>query len=703
MTEYLRESATVGDKEIIVETGRMAKQASGSVVIQQGDTCVLVTAVGAGERPDLPFFPLICDYVEKTYAAGFIPGSFFRREGRLAEHEILSSRLIDRPVRPLFAEGYRGDTQIVATVVSSDKQNFADVLAITGASTALTISDIPWNGPVAAVRVGRVDGEFVANPTQDEVEVSDINIVVACSADAIVMVEGDTNGITEADMLDAFDFARSSAQRLLDLQNRLREVAGKEKRVVEPPTIDPAVMERVREQVEEPLSEALTIADKLARYKRLDEVKSELLEALDEEFPEREKEIKAAYDKIKKTTMRTMVATSERRIDGRTATEVRPITSEVSVLPRTHGSSLFTRGETQALVTCTFGTSRDEQKMETLMDPEEYRDFLLHYNFPPFSVGEVKMLRGPGRREIGHGVLARRSIEPVLPDKDEFPYTIRVVSEILESNGSSSMATVCGASLALMDAGVPIKQAVAGIAMGLIREGDNYVILTDILGDEDHLGDMDFKVSGTRDGINAIQMDTKIAGIPRDIMAAALEQARQGRLHILDAMAETLAQPRAEMSAHAPRIITIKIKPDRIRDVIGPGGKHIRGIVEATGVNINVEDDGSVQIASSDEDAAQKAIQMVRSLTMEPEVGAVYLGIVSKVVDFGAFITILPNLDGLCHISELSEERVEKTTDVLHEGDEVVVKCIGLERGGKIRLSRKEALGLKPTVNMVSA
>ena len=699
---YFRESALLGDKEIIIETGRMAKQAGGSVLIQQGDTVVLVTAQCGDMKPDLPFMPLVCDYVEKTYAAGFIPGSFFRREARQDEHEVLSSRLIDRPIRPLFPDGWRGDTQIVATVLSADKENLSDILSITGASAALTISNIPWAGPIAGVRVGRApDGQFIANPTHSEVELSDMNVILVCSQDAILMVEGECDGVTEQDMLDAFEFARESTRRVLDLQTRLQEVCGKEKRVFVSPKVDEAIIARVAEVATEPLTAAVTVKEKLPRYAKLDEVKAGVVETLAAEFEGQEKDIKAAFSDLKATIVRQMVAAKGVRIDGRDNKTVRPITTEVSVLPRVHGSSLFTRGETQALVTATLGTSRDEQRIETLMG-QHWRRFLLHYNFPPFSVGEVKMLRGPGRREIGHGTLARRSIMPILPTAEEFPYTIRIVSEILESNGSSSMATVCGASMALMDAGVPVKDAVAGIAMGLIKEGDDFIVLSDILGDEDHLGDMDFKVAGTSSGINAIQMDVKIHGVTREIMEQALEQARQGRLHILDEMGKTLGRTRSELSQHAPRILTMKVKMDRIRDVIGPGGKNIRGIVEATGVDINVEDDGTVAIASADQSAADKAVEMVKALTMEPEVGAVYQGIVARVVDFGAFVTILPGLDGLCHISELSEERVDKVTDILREGDEVIVKCIGLERG-KVKLSRRAALGLKPTVSALAS
>ncbi|MBN1945571.1 MAG: polyribonucleotide nucleotidyltransferase [Bradymonadales bacterium] len=693
---YLKESAILGGEEIVIETGRMAKQASGSVLVQQGETMVLVTAVGGSERADASFLPLTCDYVEKTYAAGFIPGSYFRREGRQAEHEILASRLIDRPLRPLFPEGYRSETQVVATVLSADRQHTSDVLAITGASTALMISDIPWNGPIAGVRVGRVDGRFVANPTTAERATSDIDLVMACSFDNIVMVEGEARGISESDMLDALEFGQSSVRRLLEIQLRLQEAVGIPKRPYQPPTVDTELLEQVQNLTGNAIQDSLEVHDKAARSSRFKEIEAQLLERLSPLFPDREPEIARAFEMVRKITMRATIVATRKRVGGRGPTDIRPITAEVTVLPRTHGSALFTRGETQALVTTTVGTGKSDQRFETLLG-DQSRSFMLHYNFPPFSVGEVKMLRGPGRREIGHGILAHRALELVLPSQDVFPYTIRVVSEILESNGSSSMATVCGGSLALMDAGVPVSEAVAGIAMGLIKEGDRFLVLSDILGEEDAYGDMDFKVAGTRRGITAFQMDTKISGISREVMETALEQARVGRLFILDKMDQTISKPRPELSPHAPRIITIQIKTDRIRDLIGPGGKHIRGIIEATGCDINVEDDGTVEIASIDSDAAQRALEMVHGLTMEAEVGAIYLGVVSKVIDPGAFITILPNLDGFCHISELTEDRVERVTDVLQEGDEVLVKCISIDRAGKVKLSRREALGQQPT------
>lgn len=699
--DCIRESATLGGKEIVIETGRMAKQADGAVLVQQGETVVLVTVVGGPPR-DLPFFPLTCDYVEKSYAAGFIPGGYFRREARQAEHEILACRLIDRPLRPLFPKGYRGDTQVIATVLSADRVHPADVLSITGASAALMLSDLPWGGPIAGLRVGRVGDEFIANPTTEEIALSDMNIVMACSREAIVMVEGSALNITEADLMDAFEFGRDAAQRVLDLQVRLQEVAGRDKRAFEPPVADPAIVESVIELATKPMLEALEIPAKIERQNKLAEVKTGVKESLAEKFEEQADAIGDAFEDLKKKTVRKTLAKTGKRIDGRSCTDVRPITTEVSVLPRTHGSALFTRGETQALVTVTLGTARENQRFETL-EGDQTRRFLLHYNFPPFSVGESKFLRGPSRRDIGHGTLARRAITSTIPLEENFPYTLRVVSEVLESNGSSSMATVCGGSLALMDAGVPVTELVAGVAMGLINEDDKFIVLTDILGDEDHLGDMDFKVAGTYTGITAIQMDTKIAGVTRKIMEQALDQAKDGRLHILDEMAKSISTPRTDLSRYAPRIITLKVKPDRIRDVIGPGGKNIRGIVEATGVAINVEDDGSVQISSMDDVAAQAAIKMVKGLTAEAEIGAIYHGVVAKVADFGAFVTILPNQDGLCHISELCNERVDKVTDILREGDEVIVKCIGLERGGKIKLSRKEALGQKPTHSMLES
>jgi len=670
----------------------MARQAGGSALVQYGDTVVLVTATAAKEaRENVDFFPLTCDYQEKTFAAGKIPGGFFKREGRQSEKEILNSRLIDRPLRPLFPEGFRCETQIVATVLSFDKENDADMPALIGASAALYVSDIPFNGPIAGVRMGRIGGQLVVNPTSSQYGESDLSLIVAGSREALVMVEGGAKVLSEDVILDALFTAHREMQKILDLQDELQKALGKPKRTVVAPTVDAVLQKRVRDAALPKIRTAMETVGKHERSDAVRQVRSEILASLATEFPDREKEIKGFFEDAHYDAVRGLIVEQRRRIDGRGLTDVRQITSEVGVLPRTHGSALFTRGETQALVVATLGTSSDEQKIDAL-GGEVYKKFMLHYNFPPFSVGEVKFLRGPSRRDIGHGALAERAVLAVMPDEGSFPYTVRVVSEILESNGSSSMATVCGSSLALMDAGVPIKAPVAGIAMGLIREGDEFRVLSDILGDEDHLGDMDFKVAGTADGITSVQMDIKIGGVTREIMRDALYQARDGRLHILGKMQEALGQPRTDMSTYAPRIATLKIKVDRIRDVIGPGGKVIRGIIEETGVKIDVEDDGTIYIASSDGVAMQKAIDWVNRLTAEAEVGKIYKGIVKKIMDFGAFVEILPGTDGLVHISQLAPERVKEVRDVLKEGDEVMVKVLEVDKTGKIRLSRKEAL-----------
>jgi polyribonucleotide nucleotidyltransferase len=679
-------------RPLSIEVGRMAKQAGGSALVQYGDTVVLVTATAAKEaRENIDFFPLTCDYQEKTFAAGKIPGGFFKREGRQSEKEILNSRLIDRPLRPLFPEGFRCETQIVATVLSFDKENDADMPALIGASAALEVSDVPFHGPIAGVRMGRIDGQLVVNPTTSQYGESELSLIVAGSREAIVMVEGGAKMLSEDVVLDALFTAHREMQKILDLQDELRKALGKSKRTVVAPTVDTVLQKRVRDAALPKIRAAIETAGKHERSDAVRQVRTDLLAALAGEFADKEREIKAFFEDAHYDAVRGLIVEQRRRIDGRGLADIRPITSEVGVLPRTHGSALFTRGETQALVVATLGTSSDEQKIDAL-GGEVYKKFMLHYNFPPYSVGEVRFLRGPGRREIGHGALAERAVSAVMPDDASFPYTVRVVSEILESNGSSSMATVCGSSLALMDAGVPIKAPVAGIAMGLIREGGEIRVLSDILGDEDHLGDMDFKVAGSADGITAVQMDIKIGGVTREIMRDALYQAREGRLHILDRMKEALGQPRADMSTYAPRIATLKIKVDRIRDVIGPGGKVIRGIIEETGVKIDVEDDGTIYIASSDGVAMQKAIDWVNRLTAEAEVGKIYKGIVKKIMDFGAFVEILPGTDGLVHISQLAPERVKEVRDVLKEGDEVMVKVLEVDKTGKIRLSRKEAL-----------
>ena len=687
------EKVRIGNEELHISTGKIAKQANGSVMIGYGETMVLVTACAVNKaREGMDFLPLTCDYIEKTYAAGKIPGGFFKREGRPTEKEVLTSRLLDRPMRPLFPSAYQNETQVIATVVSADSDNNPDVVAMCGAAAALEISDIPFQGPFGAVRVGRIDGQLVANPTYEMMENSELEIIMAATPEAIIMVEGQADIVSEEIMQEALTFGHEALKPFFDALTRLREKAGLEKWALAPKAKDEALEARVKEWVMEPLKIALNIRTKLERYQRLSELKDEMRSHFAEEFEGQEEALGKAFNDIKKDYMRSMIVDERRRIDARALDEVRKINCEIGLLPRTHGSALFTRGETQALVIATLGTSQDEQRIDGLQR-EAKRKFMLHYNFPPFSVGEVKFLRSPNRREVGHGALAEKSITKVLPQPEDFPYTIRIVSEIMESNGSSSMATVCGSSLALMDAGVPVSDAVAGIAMGLIKEGDKVAILSDILGDEDHYGDMDFKVTGTRDGICALQMDIKITGITQEIMKQALIQAREGRLHILDNMAQTISTPEENLKSHAPRIMTVMVKQDRIRDIIGPGGRTIRGIVEETGVSIDVEDDGKVSIASANEDDLNKALKIIKSLTQEAEIDKVYLGTVRKITDFGAFVEILPGMDGLVHISELSDRRVENVTDVLQEGDEVLVKVLSIDRQGKIRLSRRAALG----------
>jgi len=697
MCAMIRKSAPLGAHTVTIETGRMAKQAGGSVIVSTGETSVLVTACVGPHKETAGFFPLSVEYIEKFYASGRIPGGFKRREGQLSEAEILTCRLSDRPLRPLFPEGFKGEVQVIAQVISHDSENDADVLSITGASAALMLSNAPFSGPIAAVRVGRIEGKFVANPTWSQRPLCDIDVVIACTKDAIVMVEGEADEASEDDMLDALNFGFEAVQPLIKLQIKLAKEAGKEKMTFVSPKLDAALLKAVAKFIGTKLSKAMAISDKLSRYSAIHEIRAELGAKFTETHPGREREVGACFEELESNTLRDVVIKQRKRIDGRGPRDVRPITVEVGVLPRPHGSSLFTRGETQTLVTVTLGTDRDAKLNEDLHGKRD-EHFMLHYNFPPFSVGEVKRMGSPGRREVGHGFLARRSVEKVVPSHDKFPYTIRVVSEVLESNGSSSMASVCGGSLALMHAGVPIKAAVAGIAMGLIKEGDDYVILSDILGDEDHLGDMDFKVAGTERGITGLQMDIKINGISRSVMSEAMLQAREGRLHILGKMNAVLSSPNEELSPYAPRITTIKIAVDRIRDVIGSGGKTIRAIQEKAGVTIEVQDNGTVKIASTSEKATAEAIEIIKALTAEAVVGEIYLGTVAKVAEFGAFVTILPGVDGLCHISELSDQRVERTEDICQEGDEIVVKCMGVERNGKIRLSRKEALGKTPTV-----
>lgn len=682
-----------GGRPLSIEIGKMAKQTNGSAVVRYGDTTVLVTACAAKEASKgKDFLPLTVNYMEMRYAAGSIPGGFFKREGRPSEKEVLCSRLIDRPLRPLFPEGYFNETQVIATVLSFDPENDPEIAAMLGASTALGVSDIPFNNPIAAVRVGRINGKFICNPAYKQQKESDIDLIVAGSQDEIIMVEGGAKMVSEDALLDAMMFAHDSMQEIIKLQKRIITEIGEPKMTVPAVNIDTELVAKVQAFADAKISEALNIPSKQDRYQRLSDISKELIEALKSTYEGREGEIIKIFEDLKYHILRKSVISTNIRIDGRGLADIRPISCEIGLLPRTHGSALFTRGETQAMVVTTLGTSEDEQKIDALSG-WDYKRFMLHYNFPPFSVGEVKMLKGPGRREVGHGALAERAVANVIPDADTFPYTIRIVSDILESNGSSSMASVCGASLSMMDAGVPIKDSVAGIAMGLIKEGENIAVLSDILGDEDHLGDMDFKVAGTESGITAFQMDIKITGVTKDILRQAIYQAKEGRLHILKKMKEAISSPRTELSVYAPRIITIYVKQEKIKDVIGPGGKNIKGIIEKTGVKIDIDDSGKVNIASSDDEAAQKAITIIKELTQEAEVGKIYLGKVRKIMDFGAFVEIFPGTDGLVHISQISEERVKDVKDVLKEGDEVLVKVLEVDKQGKIRLSRKEALG----------
>jgi polyribonucleotide nucleotidyltransferase len=682
----------IGGRTIVFETGKMAKQASGSVVVSSGDTKVLVTVVAEAESKDMGFLPLTIEYQERMYAAGRIPGSYFRREiGRPSEKEVLTCRMIDRPLRPLFPDGYSSETQLIATVFSADQEFDPDVLAMNGASMALMLSDIPFAGPVAAARVGYVDGEYVLNPSKSQLAKSQISLVVAGTRSAVVMVEGRAGEMNEDLVLEAIFFAHAGIQPLLDLQFQLQQEAGKIKRTVVAPAVNVSLKEKVEALAAAGMDEVVNIADKMARSSRYSQLKAEVLTQIDPELYEKPAEVTDLLSGYKKHVMRDRIVSKGMRLDGRSFEDVRPISCEVGILPRAHGSALFTRGETQALVICTLGSERDEQHLEGL-GGDVYRRFMLHYNFPPFCVGEVRRLSGPSRRDIGHGTLARRGIEAVLPAGDVFPYTLRVVSEVLESNGSSSMATVCGGSLALMDAGVPVKSPVSGVAMGLIKEGDQVVVLTDILGDEDHLGDMDFKVVGTRDGITGLQMDIKIDGVDREIMAKALAQAKKGRLHILERMEEALGTPRTAVSEHAPKYVTLKIHPDKIRDIIGPGGKIIREMTTEFESKIDVEDDGTIKIFSNSCEMANALIKRIQQITAVPEVGKVYEGEVRTIKEFGAFVQIFPGTDGMVHISELANERVKNVTDVVKEGDMIKVKVIDIDNRGRIRLSRKAAL-----------
>ncbi len=683
----------IDGKKISLEAGDFARQAGGSVIVRLGDTMVLVAATMAKKAKEgQSFFPLTVDFREKTYAAGKIPGSFFKREARPGDLETLTARLIDRPIRPLFPDGFMNETQVVCMVISHDQENPADVIALTGASAALLISDIPYTTPIAGARIGRVDGNFVFNPTYEESANSDMNLLMAGTSDGIVMVEAGAKEVSEDVMMDALAFGHDRIKQIIEIQEKLRGLISKEKVPFEKEQSHEDLVAKANGLVREKLQSAMEISGK---QERTDAVKA-IKEAMDSELnPEGDDALKSElgelFHDIEKDVVRKLVLEKSYRVDGRGLADIRPISIHIGYIPRTHGSAIFTRGETQALVTTTLGTSIDEQRLDSL-EFKGMKSFMLHYNFPAFCTGEVKFIAGPGRREIGHGMLAERSLIPILPDKDKFPYTIRIVSEILESNGSSSMASVCGGSLSLMDAGVPIKAPVAGIAMGLIKEGDQAAILSDILGSEDHLGDMDFKVAGTRNGITALQMDIKIGGLDKELMGRALAQAKEGRFHILSEMEKIIDAPREQMSTYAPRIVTIKVPKDKIRDVIGPGGKVIREIIDKTGVTIDINDDGIVSIASSDEKAAQAAIDFVESLVQEVEVGKIYLGKVKKIVDFGAFVEILPGTDGLVHISQVCDRRIKSVSDEIQEGDEIKVKVIDVDSQGKVKLSRKEAL-----------
>ena len=689
---YKKVEVEVGGKTITLETGKVAKQADGSVVMRYGDTVVLVTAVAGKEnKPELGFLPLTIEYQERMAAVGRVPGNYFRREiGRPSDQEVLTCRIIDRPLRPLFADGYYSETQIIATVLSADQENDPDVLALNGASCALSLSNIPFEGPIAGARVGFIDGDYVLNPTKTELADSRMDVIVACTRNAVTMVEGKVDAMSEEEVLNAIFFVHEQVQPLIDMQMDLQKESGVEKRVVEPIAIDEELQAKVQEIAAEGMKEVISTADKMERGRVYDALKKTVVSELDVDG-DRGREISDLLSGYKKKTMRAKIVDEETRLDGRAFDQVRPISGEVSYLPRTHGSALFTRGETQAMVTATLGSERDAQRVETLQG-EEHRRFMVHYNFPPYCVGEARFLRGPSRRDVGHGTLAMRGLSAVLPDPEDFPYTIRVVSEIMESNGSSSMATVCGGSMAMMDAGVPLKAPVSGIAMGLIKEGDKVVILSDILGDEDHLGDMDFKVVGTEEGITSLQMDIKIDGVDRDIMGQALSQAKEGRMHILGEMAKGIEESRSEVAEHAPKYFSHKISTDKIRDIIGPGGKIIKAMSAEYDATIEVDDSGIVKMFTKDGSKAKALLDKIQEMTAEAEVGKVYKGIVKTIKDFGAFVEIIPGTDGLVHISELANERVGKVTDILKEGDEVDVKVLEVDSRGRIRLSMKALL-----------
>jgi polyribonucleotide nucleotidyltransferase len=692
----LKRELNVGQGTLSIETGKLAKQANGSAIVRFGDTVVLVTACySPAAREGIDFLPLTVDYREYTYASGRIPGGFFKREGKPTEKEVLTSRVIDRPLRPLFPPGWHHETQVIALVLSADADNDSDVLAITGAGAALALSEIPFTKTVAGVRVALVgdEDEFLINPTYEQRKRARLDLVVAGTRDAIAMVEAVAKEVPEADVVAALEVAHEAIKQIIATIDQMAQEAGKKKLQIQKKEIGHDFYREVEEKVYVPLSKAMRITDKTESYDAVDQLLEDVIASLPEEEVERRLEAKAIFKELKEKVLRDSVLEHKVRLDGRKFNEIRPIWAEVGVLPRTHGSAVFTRGETQALVTATLGTAEDQQKIE-MVDGDMYKRFMLHYNFPPFSVGEVAFLRGPGRREVGHGALAERAVSPMIPEESAFPYTMRVVSDILESNGSSSMATVCGATLALMDAGVPLKAPVAGIAMGLIMDEKTgtHAILTDIAGAEDHYGDMDFKVTGTSQGITALQMDIKVTGVTSEIMRKALEQAREGRLFILGKMEQVIPAARTNISAFAPRIVTIRIPVDKIRDVIGPGGKMIRSIIERTGVKIDVEDDGRVNVASADEESAQKAITIIQELTATPELNKTYLGKVQRITDFGAFVEIMPGLDGLLHVSEIAKHRVKDVRDELKEGEQLLVKVINIDPSGKIRLSRKALL-----------
>lgn len=683
-------SAIINDKKMTISSGKLAKQASGSVVVQYGDTIVLVTVVKSKDKKeDASFLPLSVEYQEKIYAAGRIPGNYFRREiGRPSEKETLTSRLIDRPIRPLFEDGYNYELQVIATVLSMDRVNDPDILAMLGASAALHISDIPFEGPIAGIKVGRINGEFIANPDIEQSQKSDINLIVAGSKNGVIMVEGSADIVSEEEMLEAIYFGHKAMQPLIDLQIELKEAIGKEKDVFEPVAKNQELIQKIGNYSKDKIRQAVQIKTKTERQNALFSLKNEVVDYFIQEFTEEKTNIKDIFQKYVKQVSRDIVLNDNKRIDGREFDEVRQITCEVGNLPRPHGSALFTRGETQVQSVLTLGSGMDEQRVETLSG-NETRAFMLHYNFPPFSVGECKRLGGPSRRDVGHGNLATRSIESILPLSKDFEYTIRIVGEVLESNGSSSMATVCASTLALMDGGVPIKAPVSGIAMGLVKGEDKIVVLSDILGDEDHFGDMDFKVAGTDQGITALQMDIKIKELSKDIMQTALEQAKKGRLHILNKMLETLKSTRKELSSYAPKIISIKVKSDKIRDIIGPGGKVIRSLQAETNTVIEVDDSGIVKIAAENDADAQEALKKISDIALDPEIGAIYEGKVVKIAEFGAFVNIKPGRDGLVHISELANHRVNKVTDILKEGQVIKVKVLDITRDGKVKLSYK--------------